>query len=211
MMRLFLAGIIVCSFILMMVSGCDTQGSKTTIIPISQGASSWTRLVLFSTGSPSDGNLNGIAGAQLLCEAATQTGVSKVHVFINGVINTTGKEVLIADMPVTYGYPTDIPIYGLSAGGIETRMADDWIDLLDGTIDTSLYDAGVLPVDTDWWSNSNSNGTQPVPFNACNNFTTNSSGGNSYVGYSSITNETWMHNIEMTCNNTNYVLCIGVK
>ena len=47
----------------------------------------------------------------------------------------------IRDMPTNYSYSTDVAIKGPDG---TTTIADNWTDLLDGSIDATLFDAGVL-------------------------------------------------------------------
>lgn len=205
MIRILISGLSVCAAVLMLLlPGCDDGGGKQTIIlPIPGGATSVSRLVLFNTGA-SNGDLGGDEGIQTMCDNGTPVGVTKVHGFLSSY------ERQISDMPAAYGYPTSVPIYGLSGGGVETRIADDWMDLLDGNIDTSLSGAGVLPAANGWWSSSASDGTNTWG-NICNGWMVNLPGGDAWVGTSSATDETWIHNVVATCDTTNYVLCIGVK
>lgn len=204
MIRIFVSSIVVClSLMIALLLGCDLGEKKTTIIPITQ-TSSGSMLVLFSTASTYNGNLGGRAGADALCAASTPAGVTNVHAFISIA------PVAIADMPVKYGYPTNLPIYG-KWGTSNERIADDWPDLLDGMLNINLFNAGMLPADDSWWSNSYSNGTEYAGPDGCYSFTSNSSSVYGMVGYSESTASDWILNTTVQCDALAYVLCIGVK
>ncbi len=61
----------------------------------------------------------------------------------------------IRDMPTMYDVPANFPITGPTG----MKIADNWADLLDGQIDRSLEEAGLLPLSTYWWSGSFADGS----------------------------------------------------
>lgn len=127
----------------------------------SADASGWTvaspalpqRLVIFSAGGVS-GAIGGRIGADLLCGQAAQ-GMSGVplHATTRAFLSVDVMD-SIANMPIRYGVPTDREVTGPST----IVIADQWDDLMDGTIDTSLGDAGVLGPYA-WYSGSAADGS----------------------------------------------------
>ena len=88
------------------------------------------------------------------------------------------------DMPGNYGVPTTMAIY--SPTGV--KIADNWADLLDGTIDASLAN-GVLGTGADfsrWWSGSLEDGSI---MQTCNGWTDQSGGTD---GNRANTDATWI-------------------
>ena len=55
-------------------------------------------------------------------------------------------------MPGNYSIPTNLPIKSTNG----TTIANDWADMMDGTIITSLSSAGVTT--SDWWSGVEADG-----------------------------------------------------
>lgn len=97
-----------------------------------------------------DGNLGGRAGADALCAASANrpAGYANARAFIS-----VGTGDAIADMPGNYGVPTT----GTITGPTGTLIANDWADLLDGSIADTLENVGVT--DAAWWSGSNDDGS----------------------------------------------------
>jgi hypothetical protein len=114
----------------------------------------------------------------------------------------------IASMPKNYGVPTDKIIISTT----NIKIADNWFDLLDGTIDETLNKAGVA--NNFWWSGSDVNGGYPdfksmaSTSTNCANWTdgTNSSWGNE--GATNKTDSSWIYDGYIVCNNSLHVLCI---
>jgi len=107
----------------------------------------------------------------------------------------------IRDMPTTYTVPTDQPI-GSEAGNI---IANDWADLLDGSIDMSLEAADI--VDGYYWTASTSAGVFDAT-NNCTGFTSSGAGVNGTYGDNTSATGTWLDADTDTCNNEIKILCI---
>lgn len=85
-------------------------------------------------------------------------GTSRTVAFIS---ISTGDA--LADLPSSASVPTGRPVFGPTG----VRIADDWADLLDGSISNSLSDAGVT--NGYWFSGSTSSGT--LSANTCTSWT----------------------------------------
>ena len=147
------------------------------------------------------GNISGRIGADNLCQAKytsdyTSLGCTQVRGFIS--IDGTDQ---IADMPGNYGVPIDVPILG--PGG--TPIANDWADLLDGNILTTLQGAGVLAA-LSYWTGSNADGTFYSSVH-CSNYT--STLGSGRIGSATATGSTWLSSATTACVNIGPILCIG--
>ena len=114
----------------------------------------------------------------------------------------------IASMPMNYGVPTDRRIISST----DIKIADNWLDLLDGAIGETLQKAGVA--NNFWWSGSDAKGNYP-DFKAAASTSTNcadwtdgtsSSWGNE--GATNKTDATWLYDGYIVCNNSLHVLCI---
>jgi hypothetical protein len=158
-----------------------------------------TKLVLYDAGTH-NGNLGGRGGADVLCNfsANKPSGTTKVHAFIS--ISATDQ---ISDMPAKYCYQTSQSIYG--PDGI-SKIADNWADMMDGSIDMSIGAAGVMPSGNHWLAASNGDGTYDSGLNQCNGFTNADPANNFMLGLSNQTDSGWMSN---TCDTPYRLLCIG--
>lgn len=105
----------------------------------------------------------------------------------------------IAGMPANYGVPEDRKITG-PAG---VMVADYWADLLDGTIDTTLGEAGVAA--DPWWSGSLADGSFDTA-NNCDGWTSDISKGTS--GKHNKSNDEWISGNTPDCNASRILLCI---
>ena len=105
--------------------------------PTEEPAAEVTQIVMFSAGTY-DGNLGGRAGADALCAANAPASLGSEYTHFRAFISVNAGDE-IRDMPGNYGVPTDVPIVGPTG----TLIANNWADLLDGTISNSLQAAGV--------------------------------------------------------------------
>ena len=99
---------------------------------------------------------------QILCNSAKPSGTSQGYAFAS--FSSTEE---IQDLPNTANLNTNLNIKS-SSGKL---IAENWTDLLDGSIYMSLESAGVTT--NSWWSFSNSNGSFDST-NNCSNGTSNS-------------------------------------
>lgn len=170
--------------------------------PNDMKASSFTEptdIYMFSTDTH-NGNLGGRSGADALCSAKRSSSYStlpgnNVRAFIS--INASDE---ISDMPANYGVYINKPIKSHN-GDI---IANNWTDLLDGSITLSLSDSNIS--NSIWWSGSNEYGNVHSP--NCEGFTTNSDVVNGTFGDATTINSMWMNSSFFSCSNPIAVLCI---
>jgi hypothetical protein len=106
----------------------------------------------------------------------------------------------IADMPGLYGIPTTRRVIG--PGG--ERIAADWWDLFDGSIEMTLAQAGIAG--ESWWSGSDDEGRY-MDGHSCDGWT---GGYNTSSGMSGVQNQTdfrWIEFNDRNCNNPLALLC----
>ena len=127
--------------------------------------------VLYSAGAFS-GSVTGISGTSRArvdkyCGTFNDfkpSGFSHYRGFIS--ISDTDE---IRDMPDNYGVPTDVRIVGPG----ESKIADNWADLLDGSIDGAFYKK--VTNSYYWWSGSDQYGALNTSSGNCSGFTSSSS------------------------------------
>ena len=158
-------------------------------------------LILYSLGDPHDGNLGGRSGGDALCAASTNkpSGYENYRVFIS--VNAADE---IRDMPSNYAVPTNMRI--VSKNG--TIVADNWADLLDGSIDVTLRSAGVTS--RDYWRSGSQAGGAVVTGGSCAEWT-RSTGSIAYLGSPDYTDDRWFYNNHDDCTNNSLsdVLCLA--
>jgi large repetitive protein len=171
-------------------TSADTNYNNVNPSDVSVTNDDYEEKRLFETGFV-DGALGGRAGADMVCtNAATGWAVGKtIHAFISIDANDE-----IQDMPGNYMLPTGGPIKDLT--GTNT-VADDWSDLLDGSLDVSLATAGVTS--NGWWSFSTSAGALKVGTN-CLGGTSNGGGDSGEYGHPNHTVPTWLDFGSAGCN-----------
>jgi hypothetical protein len=159
------------------------------------------------TPSTVDGNLGGRGGADAMCQSIVPPpGTTVVQAFLSA------SPTQIRDLvPSLY---QGLPV--LDAGGA-MLISNTWNDLwtVPSGINMSLSSAGVLGGGAEWWNGSNLDGTFNV--NNCDGgsgaWTTNS---NAYTGESGNSNaptplavDYWINWAAITCNTTQYLLCVA--
>lgn len=106
----------------------------------------------------------------------------------------------IANFPTKFGFPANIPI--VSAVDGTTVIADNWADLLDGSIKVNLQSA--IGLANGWWSGSCTNGTINMNFMG---WTSVSDQGT--IGSHTATNSDWISNFNCDPEFSNAVLGIA--
>jgi hypothetical protein len=200
--------VVVIVVVSMMLITCDDTGKKNSnnqLLPLLLISSKPTMLMLYNAGTP-DGNLGGRTGADAICNASGNmpAGVKKVHAFIS--MSASDQ---ISDMPANYGYQANLAIYGPDG---TSMIANNWADMLDGSIAMSLDAAGILPAASTWLNGTNGSGNWAGLVSSCQSFVSNNGSDFSFVGLSNNTDSTWMTAGSVTCSDTtHYLLCIGEK
>lgn len=171
-----------------------TVSLTTTVMPAP------THLVLYF-GNTSMGDIGPRSSADALCVANLPFGFSNYHAFLG--YSATDS---IANFPTNYGVPINFPIQS----NTNTIIANDWADLMDGTIAVALDVANVSPT-YNWWSGvENADGTHVdgTTFD-CNDWTSNSNAVGGNEGFRSVVNATWMDGFVAACDQPIAVLCIA--
>jgi hypothetical protein len=183
---------------------CDDNGNKeNNSLLLILGLSQAPKLIMYNAGTHT-GTLGGRSGADGICNASPNkpAGATNVHAFIS----LSGDQII--DMPATYGYPLYASIYG---PGATLKIANNWASFIGLTItlNMDLYDAGVLPGNTDeFFTGSNRNGTVDLTW-TCGDWTSDS--GMTDVGYSYVTDSFWIAGAGSSCGSSSYLVCIGEK
>ena len=153
-----------------------------------------------------DGNIKGSysdarTGADFIAANRPLSLAGKtVHAFIS--ISSTD---CIAKMPGYFGFPDNIPI--VMATDDTKIIADNWSDLLDGSIKMSLSDAFGWTGNYGWWSGSNTDGTYDVSSDNCSGWTDHNKNG--MTGETNYYDVTWIHSIDGVGTGPRYVLGIA--
>ena len=156
-----------------------------------------THLLLYSTFI-SPGNLGPRSSLDGSC--VQSWGYSNYHAFI-GYSNADS----IANMPSTYGIPTNLPVQSLSS----VVIATDWAALMDGNIDVTLNSAGI--VSSTWWSGVEDefgNFIDGTTLN-CNGWTNGTTLSTGNVGVRNQTDPTWIKSGTRDCSLAAAVVCIA--
>ncbi|RJX24625.1 MAG: hypothetical protein C4563_00055 [Desulfobulbus sp.] len=162
-------------------------------------------LVLYDSGQDGTGNLGGRSGANSLCPANRPAGFSNSAAFLSVSATDT-----IAGRQAFAGLDTALEIR--SPNG--TVIANNWADLLDGSIDVTLQVAGIALSTGFWWSGSNANGTLGLTCEGWTSAVDGPSGGSPAGdwGVSSQANSLWINPgaVDRTyCHEPSDVLCIA--
>jgi len=161
-----------------------------------------TESILLYTAGSHDGNLGGREGADTFCATQTPSGYTQVRAFLS--VDGTDE---IRDMPTNYQISTTAPILGSA----DTLIANNWQDLLDGSItdslSTAIADLGVAG----WWSGSYTDGS--LRNENCSQWSSNSNNQTGSLGTSISTNSSWINSgVASTCTQSSYtVLSITLK
>ena len=188
---LFLLFIVTLTFVLTL--GCDNDNTSASAI---------TKIYMFGTSIEYDGSIGGRSGADTLCKNATNKPsdeiVSTVHAFISVSASDS-----IASMPSTYSFSSLAVIY--NTDGSE-KMAENWADLLDGSILEKISTLGIVPYSRYWWSGSNADGSNA---DTCSGWTSNLSSVNGQAGYSENSDSNYINKSSESCDTEYELLCIG--
>jgi len=172
-------------------------------------ASGWTlsspaipsRMYIYDAGGVT-GAIGGRRGADILCYEALGSAGLPWGVTTRALLSVDAEDE-IRDMPANYGVPTDRKIYGST----QFPVADNWADLLDGSIDFTLSFAGVLATNF-WYSGSYSDGS--VTPNTCSGWTDGSTTADGRYGLSYQADSWWINRANAGCGGSTYhVLCVA--
>ena len=150
---------------------------------------------IFRTDTNQNANLGGIAGADAICAAqALAAGLDgEFNAWLSTIASPVADRVTQASGP-----------YVLVDG---TRVADDWDDLVDGTILAPInLDANGMFRSGEIWTGTLATGASYATSD-CGAFT-NGSSGTALCGASNATDATWTENITPACSTALGLYCI---
>ncbi|MCC6217463.1 MAG: hypothetical protein IT376_21580 [Polyangiaceae bacterium] len=176
----------------------DTGAAMCGLVTYNVLCVGWQGVYLFDGGG-TDTALGGRAGADALCAASTGSlPITQSRAFLS--VSASDE---IRDLPGNYSIPTDQRILGPNGSVI----ASDWADLLSGTLDRSLADAGVLTSNF-WYSGSGPDGS--LDAHTCTGWTTDGALFDGHYGVSGQTTSAWISTADATCGLAGYhVVCAG--
>lgn len=184
-------------------NGGEYQRNQFLLQLLAAGVVQQAEIYLFSVSSPSNGILGGRNGADASCSSARggitflDNRCTRVRAFAS--FNTSDS---IAAIPSSFGLNPIRPIRGRNG----QTLANDFGDLLDGSIVNSLETTQTLPSSTNAWTFSTSAGAFDGT-NNCGNGTQNT--GSGVYGLSSSTSGAWIAGAATSCATTTlYTLCI---
>lgn len=150
---------------------------------------------MFVTEARQNADYGGIEGADQLC--ATEAAAAELSGEYKAWLSTIASSVV--DRLVRHNGP-----YVLVDG---TRIANNWRDLIDGSIFTPInLDANGGVHNSDVWTGTLANGTSNLN-DDCEGFTSGS-GGTGQCGSSPSTDEAWTENIEPGCATQLHLYCV---
>jgi len=113
------------------------QDCDGTIDEVSKAAEQL--IYLYMAPENYSGNLGGRSGGDSKCDLGTVLYCASGKNRFFGSVNDSDE---IRDMPSNYGYNTALPIYWYNRdSGVKTLLANDWADMLDGSIIASQYES----------------------------------------------------------------------
>ena len=158
-------------------------------------------LVLYRAGT-FEGDLGDRTTIDTLCANNNSTNNPNAKGFI-GHSNTYS----IANLPTNYGFSQALPIHSTN----QTKIADDWTDLLNGDIDSTLSAAGVTSAAL-WWSGAQSAAGDFIDGATanCDNWTSNLVSSGAFAGSGTSTAGNWIYGgVAVGCNQSYDLLCIA--
>jgi hypothetical protein len=182
-------------------TGSNQQAPSQTIAQIEVPVPP-TSLVLYE-GGLSNGDMGGASGVDSICAANLPPGRN----FYGAFLSISSVDYL-SIMPTFFNFPANVPIYSPS----DILIANDWTDLMDGTIATSLSAAGVT--NNPWWSGSDdaSGSTVDGVTLDCTDWTSSLGTDFGNFGDPNSTGPSWVTqspSIISSCDGAFAVICVG--
>lgn len=183
--------------ILLLLAGCLHSFID---VPESDQSEKAYKLYLYTT-SALTGNLTAGTGSRSAIDATciiykpASLSCSEIYAYIS--MSSTNAE----DIHTIYtNLPTNAPIYNTDG---TQKIADDWADFTDGSIDISLDSAGVTSLNF-WTGAENMTDT-------CSDWTSSTSTDSGWLGRSDQTGSTWWNDNSDTCDYSYPVLCLCIS
>ena len=181
-------------------SGENKPGKAVTAEKLSRGTS-----ILWAITKRYDGNLGGRQGADKICQEEKPSGLhcSNIHAFIS-----IRQGDAIKDMVKNYKYEASKPIswYNRSTNTF-TQAANNWQDLLDGSIMVSASDG--LGSKANYWVGSLPDGS--LNSKNCRNWTSNGPTISGAEGRGGVKDARWLGKGSLSCQGEDNLLCICQK
>jgi hypothetical protein len=171
-------------------------------------------IYLFRTENSLTGAMGGRAGADAICLSTYTSrygrlGAKHVRVFLN-----VSTDDAIVKMPENFGVPVDAPVMGMNftTGSLGGVLAASWDDLLDSSINMSLFNAGVYSGGANYWTGDTSGfGTTGLDGDLnCNGWTSSNTSLHGRTGDSVASGITWLSAASQVCDApTVSLLCVA--
>lgn len=153
---------------------------------------------LFPSDNAVAANFGGRSAADTICQTTKSTSYSSLTCAggVRAFLSVSDSDE-IRDMPSNYDVGRFDEILYTSDGTTTTKIADDWSDLLDGTIDAAL--------DENWWSGSDYEGADSGF--TCSGWTV-ADGSSASGGNSGATDAFWIDNSGRLCSQSFKLMCL---
>ncbi len=179
-------------FISLMFSGCKDGGGEINIV------GSNARIVMFSSDSPQAGGFGNRATADSYCMSSINKPPGYPN--IRAMVSFDASDDIFLMKP-NFGIPGYDEIKSPNGG----LVFDDWGHLTSPMgPHATLYDLGILPNGSTWWSGSLSDGR--IAAENCTNWTAT---GMVRRGSSNASDALWINNGSESCIGTSYLLCLA--
>ena len=159
-------------------------------------------LVLYSANTMT-GSIGPRSTLDALCAANLPAGYTRFRAFIGYSAADS-----IENIPANYGFSSSVAIQSPSG----KYVANDWADLMDGSLPENLQQLGVVsPSVFVWWSGvaaADGSFVDGVTEN-CNNWTSDLDTVGGRSGWTTATNFEWVDYFTAACNQSFALLCIG--
>jgi hypothetical protein len=183
-------------------SGSDRGAFFTTPTNQQNNTNSPLQVYVFSPPMMFNGNLGGRAGADQICETYLPVGLDsdyQTHALL--AFNSLDD---LTSFFINYNFPTDEIIYSHDN---EMIIANSLNDLLDGNINATMRDAGLLAANTIYWTGFDPDGR--LSQDSCNGFTSSDAIESGQIGNSNYTDVRWSAFQVDNCSGFHPILCIA--
>lgn len=158
--------------------------------------------IVFVSSVAVNGNTGGIAGADLVCQAlASQAGLpGTFHAWLSLTTNHASSRIAHATVP-----------YVMLVDGMPgTKVADDWTDFTDGTLDAAIIrtETGELVTQDFAWTNTQPSGNAPHDVVSCQGWTSGDSGQIGIVGMTTAVDSSWAFALNRGCDAMHSLYCV---
>jgi hypothetical protein len=153
---------------------------------------------IFVTSTTHTGNLGGLAGADSICQARAAAG------------GLPGTYRAWLSLPGTDAADRMTHATGPYMRWDGTVVADNWDDLVDGTLDApiNLSEAGTLVSPANVWTATTSSGTYSAVAGSCASWTTTISADTAVIGVASEVDSSWTQGATNVCSSANRLYCV---